>query len=78
MIVLTRLNGKPFSLNAFLIEQIEALPDTTITLVTGKKIIVKESEEEVREKIVALYRTIGLVFAPQMHKEDDACSKAKS
>ncbi|MGV3489412.1 MAG: flagellar FlbD family protein [Tuberibacillus sp.] len=78
MIVLTRLNGKTFSLNAFLIEQIESHPDTTISLVTGKKIVVKESEEVVRKALIELYRTIGLVPFQQLIKEGDACSKAES
>jgi len=72
MIVLTRLNGKTFSLNAFLIEQIESHPDTTVSLISGKKIVVKESEDDVRKKIVELYRSIGLVSVQQMFKEGDA------
>lgn len=47
MIKLTKLNGKPFALNAWLIEQVEETPDTMITLNNGKKIIVKESMQEV-------------------------------
>ncbi|WP_078380890.1 flagellar FlbD family protein [Sutcliffiella halmapala] len=47
MIKLTKLNGKPFALNAWLIEQVEETPDTMITLNNGKKIIVKEAMEEV-------------------------------
>ena len=37
MILLTRLNGPPFALNADLIERAEATPDTVITLVDGTK-----------------------------------------
>jgi flagellar protein FlbD len=47
MIKLTKLNGKPFALNAWLIEQVEETPDTMITLNNGKKIIVKETMGEV-------------------------------
>ncbi len=52
MIRLTKLNGEPIIINADLIEFIETTPDTLITLTTGKKIIVKEKEEEVIEKII--------------------------
>ena len=38
--------------NDDLIESIESRPDTTITLVNGKKIIVKESLEEVFQKVL--------------------------
>lgn len=47
MIELTRFNETKFTLNAEIIEMIEETPDTVITLTTGKKIIVKESRQEV-------------------------------
>ena len=55
MIDVTRMNGKQFTLNSDLIETIEETPDTVLTLTTGKKIIVKESRQEVK-KLVKLYR----------------------
>ena len=55
MIDVTRMNGKQFTLNSDLIETIEETPDTVLTLTTGKKIIVKESREEVKN-LVKLYR----------------------
>lgn len=51
MIHLSRLNGKPLVVNAELIELIEETPNTILTLTTSKKIIVKESVEEVIEKV---------------------------
>jgi flagellar protein FlbD len=38
-------------INAELIEMIETTPETLITLTTGKKVVVKETVEEVVEKI---------------------------
>ena len=55
MIELTRLNGTQFSLNADLIEIVESTPDTVISLTTGRKFIVKESRQEVKN-LVKLYR----------------------
>ncbi len=55
MIDVTRMNGKQFTLNSDLIETIEETPDTVLTLTTGKKIIVKESRQEVKN-LVKLYR----------------------
>ena len=55
MIELTRFNETKFTLNAEIIEMIEETPDTVITLTTGKKIIVKESRQEV-SNLVKLYR----------------------
>ena len=51
MIYLTRLNKSIIVLNSDLIEFVEALPDTIITLTTGQKIIVKESVDEIVEKV---------------------------
>ncbi len=55
MIELTRFNDTQFTLNADIIETVEETPDTVITLTTGKKIIVKESRQEV-SRLVKLYK----------------------
>ncbi|MGM0378548.1 MAG: flagellar FlbD family protein [Bacillota bacterium] len=52
MIKLTRLNEKVFVLNDDLIEVIDETPDTIIKLTTGHKIVVKETVDEVIEKII--------------------------
>ena len=56
MIRLTRLNGEEVVVNAELIEMLEALPDTTITLTTGRKLVVKEGIEEVIRRYVLFKR----------------------
>jgi flagellar protein FlbD len=50
MIELTRLNGHPLVVNSDLIKLAEAIPDTTLTLVTGEKLVVLESIAEVRSR----------------------------
>ena len=55
MIELTRLNDTKFTLNADLIETVEEVPDTVITLTSGKKLFVKESRQNVKN-LVVLYR----------------------
>ena len=52
MIELQRFNGKKFILNAELIETIEASPDTTITLTTGKVFVVRDSVQDVKHLIL--------------------------
>jgi flagellar protein FlbD len=59
MIPLTRFNGSVFVLNADLIETVEATPDTVITLVTGKKYVVRESVEEIIEKVLDFRKKSG-------------------
>jgi len=52
MIELTRLNDTKFTLNADLIETVEEVPDTVITLTTGKKLFVKENRYEIKDLVV--------------------------
>ncbi len=61
MIELTRINGKTFLLNVLLIEQVEALPDTTVTLINGKKIVLRDPIEDVEKKINDRLKEIGLI-----------------
>ena len=58
MIEITRLNGKELILNAELIEMVEETPDTVITLTNGKKLIVKESRQEVKNLVISYKREI--------------------
>jgi flagellar protein FlbD len=53
MIELTRLNGIPMVLNSDLIKTAEASPDTMLTLINGEKLIVRESCDEVTERVLA-------------------------
>lgn len=55
MIDVTRLNNKILTVNCDLIEFIEETPDTVLTFTTGTKIVVKESTEEIKKKII-LYK----------------------
>ena len=55
MIDVTKMNGQKVSINPDLIEVIEETPDTVISFSTGRKIIVKESRQEVNN-LVKLYR----------------------
>jgi flagellar protein FlbD len=67
MIDLTRLNGHRLLVNSDLIKFAEPAPDTTITLVTGEKLIVRESCDELIERVLgsegglagSLQRSVG-------------------
>ena len=58
MIQLTRLDRRPLIVNSDLIKFVEKAPDTVLTLVSGEKIIVLESSQQVLEKIIAFRRDI--------------------
>ena len=53
MIELTSFSGKIFYLNPDLIYRMEEVPDTTITLVDGKSLIVRESAKDVVNLIIS-------------------------
>lgn len=55
MIEVTKLNGAKLLINADLIETVEETPDTVISFTTGRKIIVKESRQEIKN-LVKSYR----------------------
>lgn len=55
MIEITKMNGQKILINPDVIEMVEETPDTVMTLTTGKKIIVKESRQTVKN-LVELYR----------------------
>ncbi|MGD7043689.1 flagellar FlbD family protein [Jeotgalibacillus proteolyticus] len=70
MINVTRLNGKPFIINAIYIETIESFPDTTITLTNGKKFIVKDSVAHVKEEVRSFYQSIHALNLVHLKGED--------
>lgn len=53
MIRVSRLDGSELVINAELIELIEPTPDTIITLTTERKLIVRESVDEVIARVIA-------------------------
>ena len=56
MIKVTRINDTELVVNADLIEFVEATPDTIISLTSGKKVMVKESTDEIIE-LVARFKS---------------------
>jgi flagellar protein FlbD len=52
------MNETPLMLNAELIEYVEAVPDTIITLTGGQKVMVRESAPEIRQKVIAFRREV--------------------
>lgn len=58
MIQLTRLNHHPLTVNSDLIKFVEQAPDTVLTLVNGEKIVVRESAQDVLERVVQFRRSV--------------------
>ena len=55
MIEVTKMNGQKVLINPDLMEVVEETPDTVISFSTGRKIIVKESRQELKN-LVKSYR----------------------
>jgi len=58
MIRLTALNGREVVVNALLVERIEAVPDTVITLTNGNCFAVREDVDTVIEEAVEYLRSL--------------------
>lgn len=58
MIQLTRLNNTSISINSDLIKLVEQSPDTVITLLNGEKILVRETAEQILDRIVQFRRRV--------------------
>jgi len=59
MIKVTRLDGVEYYLNPHQIEYIESNPDTTIVMLSGKHLVVKEDFPTIFKRIVDYRRLIG-------------------
>ncbi|MBL4698559.1 MAG: flagellar FlbD family protein [Phycisphaerales bacterium] len=64
MILVTRLNGQEFVLNAELIRTIEESPDTIITLISGEHLVVKEPSKELVRRVIEFERSLRRLCAP--------------
>ena len=60
MIFVTRTNGSKIYINAELIQTVESTPDTVITLTSNKKLLVKDTAQEIAERFIE-YRRKTLV-----------------
>ena len=60
MISVTRLDGNIYWINPHMIESMEKTPDLTITFLSGKKVMVKDSPEELIQRIVDYRRRLGI------------------
>lgn len=59
MIEITRLDGTHLLINSDLIEFIEATPDTIITLTNQKKLVVRDTPDQLLDRIMAYRRQAG-------------------
>lgn len=59
MIQVTRLDGRTFYVNPHQIEYIETNPDTTLIMLSGKRLVVREDYQSLFDRIVEYRKLIG-------------------
>jgi flagellar protein FlbD len=69
VIFLTRTNGAKFFVNPELIQTVESTPDTIITLVNNKKLLVKDTPQEIAERFIEYRRKTLAPFISQNSDE---------
>jgi len=74
VIQLTRLNNKPLFVNADLIKFVEQSPDTLVTLISGEKLVVLETAEQIRDLFIAFRRSIVPGLASNSEVSPSPCS----
>lgn len=62
VILVTRLNGSQFYVNAELIRIVEGTPDTVISMIDGVKLIVREAPDRVIERIILYRRQVNTAY----------------
>lgn len=65
MIQLTRLNNQSLMINSDLIKSVESSPDTVITLVSGEKILVRETVEQILKRVVEFRISVAPPCGPK-------------
>ena len=64
MIILTRLNGNTVGVNPDLVTVIDVTPDTTLCLLNGDRLIVRQTLDEVVAKVVEFRQSVGRTTNP--------------
>ncbi|HEQ72663.1 MAG TPA: flagellar protein FlbD [Spirochaetia bacterium] len=59
MVEVTKLDGTTYYLNPHQIEYVESNPDTTVVMLSGKRLVVKEDYATLFKRIVDYRRLIG-------------------
>jgi len=67
MIRLTRVNGEPVVVNADLIELLEASNEVVVVLTTGRRLVVRETADQVIEIARSWQQSLRGAMRPPLH-----------
>jgi flagellar protein FlbD len=59
MVEVTRLDGKQYYVNPHQIEYVESNPDTTLIMLSGKRLVVREDYQTLFARIIEYRKLIG-------------------
>ena len=76
MIRVTKLNDQEIIINDDLIEFIESTPDTIISLIDGKKIMVREAPDEIIKR-VAVFRKMASTIEWKAGADESTVGKGR-
>lgn len=62
MIFITRTNGTKLYINPELIQTVESTPDTVVTMLDNKKLIVRDTPQEIAERFIEYRRKVMAPF----------------
>ncbi|MEM5948655.1 flagellar FlbD family protein [Spirochaetia bacterium 38H-sp] len=62
MIKVTKLDSTVFYVNPHHIEYIELNPDTTLVMLSGKRLVVQEDYQTIFDRIIEYRKKIGIFF----------------
>lgn len=68
MIFITRTNGTKLYINPELIQTVESTPDTVVSMLDNKKLIVRDTPQEIAERFIEYRRK---VMAPFVSRDTD-------
>jgi len=69
MIKITTYDHREIALNPDLLEKVEAVPETVLTLTNGKKILVYDTMEQVMEKFILYKQLINFPPGKQLGEQ---------
>lgn len=65
MIEVKGINGEDFLLNSSIIEKIEFIPETKVTMTTGKYFLITDTKDEIIDKIIKYNQKIFRFIATE-------------
>jgi flagellar protein FlbD len=77
MIRVTRLDGSSIVVNVDVVQWVERTPDTVLSLVSGDKLVVRESPEQLVASVLEFHRAVHRGSCPSLTSLSDVPLEAR-